>query len=120
MTTATITWPATLPQNPQHEGYSEGYEDNVIRSAPDKGPSKTRPRFTRLRKTKSLSFMLTDAQKATFDTFFESIKGGALPYNWADPISGAPIVVLVRDKLEGPSRIAKNAWKISFSVEVLP
>ncbi len=120
MTTAAITWPATLPQKPLTDGYGEGFEDNVIRSGPDKGASKTRPRFTRLRKTRSVAFQLTDAQKVLFDTFYESIHGGSEPFNWVDPVSGAAIVVMMKANVTGPKRLTANRWRVSFELEILP
>lgn len=120
MTTATMTWPAALPQRPLADGYAEGFEDNVIRSGMDKGPSKTRPRFTRLRKTRSVAFLLTDAQKVAFDSFYEAIHGGTLKYNWVDPITNAAIVVLMKGNVTGPKRLTSNRWRVSFELEILP
>lgn len=121
MTTASITWPAGLPQRPLAEGYAEGFEDNTIRSAPDKGASKTRPRFTRLRPLRTgVSYLLTDAQKTLFDAFYESISGGALPFNWPDPVSDSPIVVLLKSNAVGPRRVSANRWRITLELEVLP
>lgn len=120
MTTAAITWPAALPQRPLAEGYAEGFEDNVIRSAPDKGASKTRPRFTRLRKTRSVAYQLTDAQKQAFDTFYESIGGGSKPFNWVDQITNAAIVVQMKGNVTGPKRLTSNRWRINFELEILP
>lgn len=121
MTTATISWPATLPQRPLAEGYTEGYEDNTIRSAPDKGASKTRPRFTRLRFTRTgVTYLLTNAQKVIFDSFYQSIKGGALTFNWPDPVSGATVVVLLKSNITGPRRVTNNQWRVGLELEILP
>lgn len=120
MTTASKTWPSQLPQKPLLEGYSEGYEDNAIRSPVDKGASKTRPRFTRLRKTRSCVFHLTDSQKSVFDDFYASINGGALPFNIPEPMTGASVVALLREPVSGPSRVGPNAWRISIKFEILP
>jgi hypothetical protein len=120
MTTAAYTWPLTLPASPVVNSYQESFKDNVIRSQIDAGPMKTRQRYTRIQRLIQVTFMLTDSQKATFTTFFSTIKGGALPYNWADPVSGTSIVVRMTGAVNGPGYINKNLWQVSFEVEVLP
>ena len=64
--------------------------------------------------------MLTDAQKTLFDTFYKSIAGGALPFNWPDPVSGSPVVVLLKSNAVGPRRVSANHWRITLELEVLP
>ncbi len=114
-----INWPSTLPAKPLADTYAEGFEDNVIRSQMDKGASKTRPRFTRLRRTRAVSFILNNAQKVAFDSFYTSILGGSKPFNWHDPVTGAPIVVQMKDSVTGPKRLANDVWQISFNLEIL-
>jgi hypothetical protein len=67
-----------------------------------------------------VSFKLTNAQEVTFTSFFYSVQGGALPFNWADPVSGSPIVVRMTGEVNGPNYIDANLWEVSFQVEVLP
>jgi len=119
VTTATVTWPTTLPVSPDTQ-YGESYKDNVIRSDMDTGLQKTRQRYTRQQRMLQLSYVLNDAQRLAFASFFASIKGGALPYNMADPVSGSSIVVRMTGAVSGPSYISKNIWRVQFEVEVLP
>jgi hypothetical protein len=119
MTTASVTWNAGLPTCPE-TNYEESFKDNVIRSEMDAGMQKTRQRYTRQQKMLSLSYLLTDSQKATFYTFFDNIKGGALPFNLPNPLGGSSIVVRMTGGLTGPSFVTKNLWRIQFQVEVLP
>jgi hypothetical protein len=120
MATASFTWPSTLPASPVINNYQESFKDNVIRSDIDAGPMKTRQRYTRAQRMLQVSFVLTDAQKITFTNFFNSIKGGALPFNWADPVTGTSIVVRMTGAVTGPNYVNINLWQVSFQVEVLP
>lgn len=119
MTTASVTWPSTLPNCPERD-YSESLKDNVIRSDMDAGMQKQRQRYTRTQRMMSVSFLLTDAQKATFYTFFSNIKGGALPFNFPDPLTGTSIVVRTTGAINGPVFVSKNLWRVKFEVEILP
>ena len=119
MTTASVTWDASLPTCPETQ-YSESFKDNVIRSDMDAGMQKMRQRYTRQQRMLSVSFLLTDAQKATFYTFFSNIKGGAFPFNFPDPLTGTSIVVRMTKALNGPVFVTKNLWRVQFEVEVLP
>lgn len=119
MTIALVTWPSTLPNCPERD-YSESLKDNVIRSDMDAGMQKQRQRYTRTQRMMSVSFLLTDAQKATFYTFFSNIKGGALPFNFPDPLTGTSIVVRTTGAINGPVFVSKNLWRVKFEVEILP
>lgn len=119
MTTATVTWPTTLPASPEIQ-YSESYKDNVIRSEMDAGIQKTRQRYTRQQRMLQLSYVLTNTQKTAFSSFFNSIKGGALPFNMIDPVAGTSIVVRLTGPVNGPAYVTKNLWRVQFEVEVLP
>lgn len=78
------TWPASLPQAPEREGYSEQWIDPVLR-APMRGPQLTRLQFTAVPKLYVCPFMFTLAQLDTFEAFFEQdLFWGALPYDWKE------------------------------------
>lgn len=116
----TLIWPASLPQLPLAAGYEEGVVDGVIRSPVQSGASKTRARWSRQRRTRSVSFQMTTAQKQTFDAFMDTTGGGALPFTWTDPVTGATTTVLMTANPTGPVFLAPNRWKVSFPVEVKP
>lgn len=78
------TWPATLPQSPEREGYTERPGNAVIRAAVD-GPQLTRRRYTAVPKGYTANFFLTSAELDTFQTFYETdLRGGALSYDWRE------------------------------------
>lgn len=119
MTTASVTWDASLPTCPEAD-YAESLKDNVIRSDMDAGMQKARQRYTRTQRMLKLSYLLTDAQKATFMTFFSNIKGGALPFNLPNPLGGTAIVARMTGAVTGPTYVTKNLWRVQFEVEVMP
>lgn len=119
MTIASVTWPSTLPTCPERD-YTESLKDNVIRSDMDAGMQKQRQRYTRTQRMLSLSYLMTDAQKAAFITFFGQIKGGALPFNYTEPLTNNAIVVRMTKGVTGPTFVHNNLWRVQFEVEVLP
>lgn len=79
-----VNWPTTLPQNPA--SFNEQSASNIVRTDPDTGPAKTRRRFTKAKKTASMSFLLTIPQYMTFDDFFRTqLKDGSVAMNFMHP-----------------------------------
>lgn len=96
----------------------ETLEDAVIRSNMEDGTVKTRPKFTRNRKTYDVSWgHMTETEKATFQDFFENtLKNGALSFNWTHPSSGKQLTVIMT---EPPSFSLSllHYWKVSMKVQ---
>ena len=83
------TWPGTLPAYPRRD-LTWSPKPNVIAFGTEVGKGKRRRRSTYRSKLWSLSFVMTDAQLATFQAFFETTLGdGALPFQWVYPRTGA-------------------------------
>lgn len=83
-------WPATLPQFFQTDGLNEEKVDNAVRTAMEDGTIKVRRRFTKSAIKVTGTVMMTDAQKAILDAFFEdTCKDGALYFDWVLPSTGA-------------------------------
>lgn len=81
-------FPATLP-GPVWGSFSEQRQRNILAFAPDVGPPKMRRRSSAVAVPASAAFLLTDAQLATFDTFFETtLKDGTLSFTWNHPHTG--------------------------------
>lgn len=78
------TWPASLPQSPEREGYSEQPGFPVVQ-APVDGPALSRRRYTAVPKSYACSFLLTQSELAIFESFFEAdLAHGALAYDWKE------------------------------------
>jgi len=74
------TYPASLPQYPKL-GHKEGLPDNLARNKMDSGPPQTRPTSTNPKRPVSMSFHMTDAQKATFVSWFiDTLVQGSLEF----------------------------------------
>ena len=114
-------WPATLPQSPLLDSYSEEAGDNVIRSPMDMGPPKRRRRFTARVDKLNLSYVMTTAQFATFETFWRTdLADGALPIDMNHPRTGVAISAVP----SGPYTAARDGdtldWRVELSVEIQP
>jgi len=114
------TWPASLPQSPLFGGYRRQEPDLLIRSQVDAGTPKVRKRFTAAAAPAAFPIIVTDAQKATFETFFkDTIASGALSFDLELPdISGLSTVRLTDPPTYVP--IGPNSWRIDLEILILP
>lgn len=85
---ATPVWPASLPQRPSADDWSWTPQDNRVTFKPDVGGTLSRRRASAFAKEYRATFPpVTDAQLATFETFYEDdLVDGSLHYLWTDPI----------------------------------
>jgi hypothetical protein len=94
-------WPATLPQRPLQAGLSMAYGDTLLRFKPDVGREMRRERTTARDDMFQVSYMLTPAQRATFDSFFKTDLGnGSLDFTLPDPLSGAAVTVHIEGQVQ--------------------
>lgn len=116
------TWPASLPQKPQKDGYNEtAPTPKIIRSQMGNGKEKVRRRTTSGVAKMSCTFNMTDAQTDTLDGFFANdVKHGVLPFTWTHPRTG----VLYTDKfrlLSPPSYVPLGEdYRVTLQMELLP
>jgi hypothetical protein len=83
---AAIFWPAELPATLLLEGLSAKQDSNVIRTAMDAGPKKTRRRYTAGTKTFTGTLLLTPAQRSVLEQFYHAaLADGVLRFNFTNP-----------------------------------
>ena len=111
-------WPATLPQSPLVEGYSEETPDLVVRTSMDEGPAKIRRRFTANVRNITHNYLLTQAQVATLDTFFvTTLAGGALTFTFINPRTAATDTYRFRSQ---PTYVpvSGSLWRTRLDLEI--
>lgn len=110
-------WPAGLPQTPLADGFSEANTPNVIRSENDAGPTNARRRYTVPVKRYALRVLLTTAQVATFESFYETtLASGVLPFDWVDPRTGAAASFIFLG-VNPYEEAGPGYWFVSFTLE---
>jgi hypothetical protein len=83
------TWPATLPQLPQRNGFQRRPKPSVIAFGTEVGPGKRRRRSAARTIPISARFQIDVGLIPTFETFFHvTLADGALPFSWTDPVTG--------------------------------
>ncbi len=114
------SWPGTLPQNFQVQGFSEQEPDLLLRSEMDAGPAKLRRRFTAGVRPVTTTLILTQTQKATLSTFFgTTLSGGALSFDWVLPNTATTATY----RFTGPpvyQALGNNLFSAQLNLEVLP
>lgn len=115
-------WPASLPQTPLLQGFSEGMPDTTLRTQMDAGPGKTRKRFSAGIKLFQFELILTADQAATFDTFFRTdTADGALPFDWKNPRTDVAVSFrMVTPPPPALVSIDKDIYRLALSLEQLP
>lgn len=113
-------WPASLPSSLLANGYSRQKGDQTIRTQMDAGPAKVRRRFSAAPTEVSGSMIVTMAQIGTLQDFFDqTLAGGSLPFDWADPVDGA----VVSWRFTAPpssAALGASLFRVSLSLEILP
>lgn len=113
-------WPASLPQNPMKQGYSESPPNTVQRTNMDAGPPKVRRRFTAGVRPFNMDIKLSPTQTETLDVFYNSTtNGGADPFTWKHPRTG----ITVSFRFIAPPEYTPtsgNKFIASLALEVLP
>jgi len=119
-------WPATVPDGFMESGYSYKAQSGVIRTNMDTGPAKVRRRFTAVPKNHKGNIILTKAQFATWESWFENvIIFGTLSFTMTNPHTAASMTVRLVIPSSGEAySIAPEAGTgnviLSLEVEVLP
>jgi hypothetical protein len=88
---AAISWPAELPATLLLEELTAKQDSNVIRTAMDAGPKKTRRRYTANTKTFTGRLLLTPSQRAVLEQFYHTaLADGVLRFNFINPQTLVP------------------------------
>lgn len=116
------TWPASLPQKPLVDGYSEEPKSRVLRSQMDAGPPKTRQRFTAGVTDIPVNMTLSIAQLATFEAWFNAdIQGGSLPFDMSHPRADEVVSMMIVPPYQlNPVGVGDQYWRLSMALEVQP
>jgi hypothetical protein len=118
---AVDTWPATLPQLLLVEGYADGVADGRIISNTDAGPPKVRRRSSAMpRPVQGRMIMDTDQLADLRDFVDNTLIGGALPFNFPDPVDGSTVIVLFADSLPVWSAYGADTWNVNLSLWIMP
>ena len=90
-----ISWPNTLPQNLEVQGFEETVPNTVIASQVECGAPKRRQRYTAaIRPIKGSVFLTSTAQRQTLDDFYvNTLSGGSLTFSWQHPITLAAVTM---------------------------
>lgn len=109
-----VAWPSTLPQAPA--SFGEQPASNIVRSDPDTGPSKTRRRFTKAKRSANLTFLMTIEQYAILENFFtQSLLDGAVAMIFVHPWRQVPVSMYIK---EPPQYTNEDVLGVSVSFPV--
>ena len=112
------TWPASLPQSPLIEGYSDVPQDSVLRFNMD-GFTKQRNRYTAVIHDVTEFYLLTPAQFNTFLTFYKNtLSNGSKDFIKKEPVSQLDKVY----RFSAPYSFEFNgvSYRVELTMEILP
>lgn len=112
-------WPSTLPQQVLAADYVESADANTIRSDVDVGPAKLRRRYTAEVKVFQIGLVLTAAQVATLETFYDATLGVVDPFDWTHPRTLAAASFRFRSRPEYRA-LGRSLFRAAFALELLP
>jgi phage-related protein len=110
---AAYNWPnVQLPS-----GLDESMEDPVIRTEFESGIVKTRARYTRIRRTWSLSWAnMRGSHYRSLRAFYVQTRGGALSFNWTNPTEGATFEVRFKGNIVSRHTVM-DCWSVTLTLE---
>ena len=112
-------WPSTLPQQLLRRGFN-ATPRGPLRTPPDSGPVRTRPRSTLKLWTIRGILILTAGQRDILDTFyFDTLKIGAKTFIWTSPFDNAADVNMTLTAEPGFTALGTN-YEVSLELEMQP
>jgi len=113
-------WNVNLPQELFVAGYGQSPPAVTIKSEMDAGPAKVRRRFTAGVSPVSGTMIMTAAQLATFDTFYnDTLLGGSLRFSWTTPPAHTVACEMRFKEVPNWTKV-EDEYEVSLSLEVLP
>jgi hypothetical protein len=119
---ATQVWPATLPQCPILNSFSEQRQRNLAAIQKEVGLPRMYRRSTAVATLTSAAYRMNVAQLAAFSLFYETnLASGSLPFKWEHPITNT-LYVWMFDPKDTPriERMTSNTFRISFNLLRMP
>lgn len=118
-------WPLSLPQEAKLAEVEQELGEQTVRSAVDVGPALVRQRISTGIDTFPIALWLTATQYLEFIEFYRtSIGGGALAFQWKNPLTGNPADLRITSKPRLKPMSSRTApslhFRCSFSVEIMP
>lgn len=115
----TAAWPSALP-TPLRNGWGEQSQPNTVSFMPEVGPPIRRRRGTVRSRISTMTFRMSDAQLATFISFFETdLKDGALRFTMAHPVTGASATWIVEDGTWVYDTVDVDLYDVSLKLRML-
>lgn len=114
------TWPPSLPQSPESDGYAESPPNVMLASKMDAGPEKRRRRFTAGVRPLHCRMLIRRADVETLDEFYlTTLAGGTLTFDWTHPRTGAAATCAFTGQPKYTAR-GYDAWYVDFDYEIRP
>lgn len=115
------SWPGTLPTGPEWSSYQETSPNVALRTPMDVGPPKVRRRSTAGIRPFTMTFLLTQAQVATLDTFYQTtLTGGTASF---DSLTHPRTAAAATFRFVTPPQyqaLGPNVYRASCQMEILP
>jgi len=113
------TWPASLPQLPDTNGFSDIPQSTVIRSGMD-GLTKQRTRFTAAVHDVSETYVIKRTQVDTFIAFFrDDLDNGGLEFDKPDFLYGGTSAYQFTESYD-LKPLGGEMWRLSIALEKQP
>ena len=113
------TWPASLPQLPDTQGFSDIPQSTVIRTRMG-GLTKQRTRFTAAVHDVSESYVIKRSQVNTFIAFFrDDLDNGGVEFEKPDFLYGGTSIYQFTEQY-GLAPLGGEMWRLSITLEKQP
>lgn len=115
------SWPASLPQFVQEQGYDESLPDQTVESPMDSGPPKSRRRFTTAFRPLRVTIWCTAEQAEDFEEFYmDDCAAGSLSFTWVHPRTQQAATFRFRKPAPKPQPFGAGNVAYTFNLWQLP
>ena len=121
-----IMWPTSLPQKPNQSSYTHEVPCEVIRTSMETGPDKIRYRGGHMPEIITATYLVTTEQKSYMRDFLhDTLKCGAIYFDWPVPDTNSLNYVLARVKSDGTklctfTPVGPTHWNAMIKLEIWP
>lgn len=116
-----VSYPPSLPQDPQRNSFNVTQKSNVITSEVDIGEAKKRRRYTDPIINEAWSMILSPDQLIDFNTFFNvELGSGVNRFEFFDTFLGVQKQCRIMDMPKYKPYGSCGFYMVSFNVELLP
>lgn len=115
------TWPETLPQRFEPQGFRRGVGDGRLITQMEGGISRVRRRYRAADPMTGTLIMSTEQKVSLIEFVQVTLAGGALTFYFPDPdLTGTMLLCRLGGDMPSWTAVGPHVWRVAITMEVMP